>query len=159
MVAKKKLSLPRITPCSPARSRNMSAIKSRGNRSTEAIVLRILKEQGCTGWRRHLPIHGTPDFAFPRLKLAIFVNGCFWHGCPKCFKMPLRNVEYWTEKIRRNVRRDRKNSRLLRAAGWSVMHIWEHSLRRSCPTVAKRISTFVQKKKDQRIATANAPNP
>lgn len=144
MGTRKRSPLPGRELCSPARSRNMAAIKSRGNRTTECRVLQILKDLRCTGWRRHLPIPGKPDFAFPRIKLAIFVNGCFWHRCPQCFKLPATNIDYWTEKIRRNVSRDRRNSRLLRQQGWSVMHIWEHSLRNAPHTVAKRISRSIK---------------
>lgn len=141
--------LPQFLPCSAVRSGNMAAIKSRGNRSTETVVLGLLKKYKFTRWRRHLPIPGRPDFAFPDLKLAIFVDGCFWHACPRCFSMPQQNIEYWTEKIRRNIQRDRKNARLLRAKGWSVMHIWEHSLRRSPEKVGKRIAMFVKKKQGE----------
>lgn len=147
MVTRKKLALPEREPCSASRSRNMAAIKSRGNKSTEGRVLTIMKEHRCTGWRRHLAIYGTPDFAFPSIKLAIFVNGCFWHGCPKCFRLPKTNVEYWTQKIARNVSRDRKISRQLRRDGWSVMHIWEHSLRGSPSSVGKRILLSIQKRR------------
>lgn len=91
--------LPAFDPCSPARSRNMAAIKSRGNKTTEARMLAILKSIKVTGWRRHLDLHGRPDFAFPKIKLAIFVNGCFWHGCPKCFVMPKKMLSIGKRKL------------------------------------------------------------
>jgi DNA mismatch endonuclease (patch repair protein) len=134
-------------PSNLARSRNMAAIKSRGNKSTEVRVLKILKEIKAVGWRRHLALYGRPDFAFPRFKLAIFVNGCFWHGCPKCYVRPKTNSQYWTQKVGRNIARDRKNSRLLRAEGWSVMHIWEHSLKSDTSTVKNRISRTLKRRK------------
>jgi DNA mismatch endonuclease (patch repair protein) len=134
-------------PSDPLRSRNMAAIKSRGNKSTEVRVLGILREIKAVGWRRHLPLHGRPDFAFPRLKLAIFVNGCFWHGCPKCYVRPKTNAVYWVLKVGRNIARDRRSSRLLRADGWSVMHIWEHSLKGDTSTVKDRILRTIEKRK------------
>lgn len=146
-MARRQPPLPaREEECDVIRSRNMAAIKSRGNLSTELQFLALLKSLGCTGWRRHIPIHGTPDFAFPKIKLAIFLDGCFWHGCPRCFKLPRSNVDYWARKIGRNVSRDRRNSRLLRAEGWSVLHVWEHALRGANDAVGKRVLRAIQKR-------------
>lgn len=146
MVTKEPLHPPE-KPSDPLRSSNMAAIKSRGNKSTEVRVLRLLKEIKATGWRRHLTLPGRPDFAFPRLKLAIFVNGCFWHGCPKCYVEPKTNSRYWVRKIGRNIARDRRSSRLLRAEKWSVMHIWEHSLKGDTSQVRNRISRTIEKRR------------
>ena len=110
------------------RSRNMSSIRSTRNRSTEQAFLKVLREGHISGWRRHLQLPGKPDFAFPSRKVLVFVDGCFWHGCPKCCRLPEDNRDYWTEKLNRNRRRDRKVSRLLIANGWKVLRIWEHSL-------------------------------
>ena len=77
----------------------MSAVRSRGNRSTEAMLLAALCANRVTGWRRHYRITGKPDFAFPKSRLAIFVDGCFWHGCPRCGSIPVSNRVYWESKF------------------------------------------------------------
>ncbi len=66
------------------------------------------------------------DIVFPRKKIAIFVDGCFWHGCPEHFTVAKTNAEYWAAKVETNRTRDRDTDRLLTAAGWTVMRIWEH---------------------------------
>lgn len=111
------------------RSRTMRAIRSQGNRSTELRLAGILRRAGLSGWRRHLPLAGTPDFAWPAQKVALFVDGCFWHGCPVCQRSsPTANATYWRAKIERNKRRDRRVARTLRAQGWAVIRVWEHAL-------------------------------
>lgn len=111
------------------RSLVMSQIRGRGNKETELALARILRRHGITGWRRHQAIIGRPDFAFPKIRLAVFVDGCFWHLCPKHANMPVGNRIFWAEKLSRNQARDRAVSRRLRASGWFVLRIWEHELR------------------------------
>ncbi len=120
------------------RSDVMSKIRGRGNRDTELAVLRLLRERRITGWRRHLPLPGRPDFAFRGVRLALFVDGCFWHQCPRCSNVPENNREFWQLKLARNVARDRAVTRTLRSAGWRVLRLWEHELRRP-PVVVRRI--------------------
>ena len=120
------------------RSKVMAAIKSRGNKDTELKLISIFRRYGITGWRRHHALPGRPDFVFRRQRLAIFVDGCFWHGCRWHCRMPKGNWEYWQRKIFRNVVRDRESSRRLRRAGWRVLRIWGHSLR-SPEIVVRRI--------------------
>lgn len=121
------------------RSLIMSSIHSRGNKATELAVVSLLRRNGIHGWRRHLPLLGCPDFAFVRHKVAIFVDGCFWHGCPTHFKMPKSNCTFWARRIRTNMRRDRRVARLLRAEGWSVIKVWQHDLRRSPQAFLSRL--------------------
>lgn len=116
----------------------MSKIRGRGNRSTELALVRIFKENGITGWRRYIKIEGRPDFAFPRQKLAVFVDGCFWHACPKCGNLPKQNRKFWKTKLNKNQKRDRSVNRLLKAECWSVLRIWEHELSNS-GSIAKRV--------------------
>lgn len=111
------------------RSRVMAAVRSRGNKETEVKLVSILRAARIFGWRRHQALPGRPDFAFPRQRLAIFVDGCFWHGCRWHCRMPKNNRQYWERKITRNVSRDRDTTRRLRDAGWRVLRIWGHSLR------------------------------
>lgn len=109
----------------------MSHIRGAGNRDTELRLIQIFKENDITGWRRNQPVFGKPDFVFPKLKLAVFVDGCFWHGCPKHATWPKHNAGFWRKKIAANRSRDRRVNRTLRDRGWRVVRIWEHELIRT----------------------------
>jgi DNA mismatch endonuclease (patch repair protein) len=110
------------------RTRNMASIKSSDNRSTEQTFIRLLRSARVIGWRRHVDLPGKPDFVFPDHRLAIFLDGCFWHGCPRCYRLPQDNRAYWKKKVKTNRQRDRRVSNTLRRAGWRVVRIWEHCL-------------------------------
>lgn len=107
----------------------MASVKSANNKSTELRFLSILKEKGITGWRRNYSVTGRPDFVFPRLKIAVFIDGCFWHRCPNHCRLPASNKDYWNSKIERNRIRDKKTSKALREKGWTVIRIWEHEIK------------------------------
>jgi len=113
------------------RSFSMSRIRSRGNSSTELRLIELMRGAGIKGWRRKSKLCGRPDFVFPRFHIAVFVDGCYWHGCRKCSLGSKSNVEYWKPKIAGNIKRDRSNSRALRGDGWRVVRIWEHDLKAS----------------------------
>jgi DNA mismatch endonuclease (patch repair protein) len=120
----------------------MSRVLSRGTKPEIAVRAAL---QG-SGWRyarggRRLP--GNPDFVIPALRLAVFVNGCFWHwhGCPRC-RMPRSNRTYWERKIERNVRRDRRSKRRLTAAGWHYWTVWECSLRPGVSRLLARMNAL-----------------
>jgi DNA mismatch endonuclease (patch repair protein) len=110
------------------RSQVMAAIRSRGNKDTELILVAVLRSNRITGWRRHPMMTGRPDFVFRRERVAVFVDGCFWHGCPVHCRMPKSRVGFWRKKITGNQARDRRVSRALRKGGWAVIRIWEHAL-------------------------------
>ncbi len=149
----------------PQRAAVMARIRSRGNRATELALARLLRRHGLTGWRRQVEIRSPrsrvrslksrrrsfrvrPDFVFPRQRVAVFVDGCFWHGCPKhsppdrwlrkssmpaapppASGRPLRTGKrFWRAKLAANRARDRAVNRALRAAGWRVVRLWEHEL-------------------------------
>ncbi|MBL9200931.1 MAG: DNA mismatch endonuclease Vsr [Opitutaceae bacterium] len=112
------------------RSALMALIRGRGNKGTELRLIAIFRAHGITGWRRGSSLPGRPDFVFPELKLAVFVDGCFWHGCPVHGTQPRQNARFWREKIARNRARDRRVTRELRNRGWRVLRIWEHALKR-----------------------------
>jgi len=112
----------------PQRSWNMSQIRSVGNQSTEQRLVGLLRAWGIRGWRRHAAVFGKPDFVFWKFKLAVFVDGCFWHSCPRCSWKPKTNQLYWNDKLARNRERDRSVSATLKQRGWRVLRIWEHSL-------------------------------
>jgi len=128
----------------PRRSKNMAAIRSSGNVSTEQRFVHILRMQQLKGWRRQLALPGKPDFAFPKSKVAIFVDGCFWHFCPRCTKIPKQNTGYWVEKRCRNKARDKRVSHQLRERGWHVLRFWEHTLIND-EVVASRIRRALSK--------------
>jgi DNA mismatch endonuclease, patch repair protein len=108
----------------------MAGIRSSGNLATELRLIILFRSHGITGWRRKAAVFGKPDFVFPKQKLAIFVDGCFWHGCSIHATQPKTNAEFWREKIARNQARDRLVTRTLRRAGWRVLRIWQHELTR-----------------------------
>jgi DNA mismatch endonuclease, patch repair protein len=127
------------------RSRNMSSIRSKGNATTEGALLKVLRAARITGWRRHANLPGRPDFVFKAENLAIFVDGCFWHGCSRCYKLPHDNRTYWRKKTITNRERDRIRSRQLRKMGWRVLRIWEHTLKSAtgCSLVLSRLRTLL----------------
>ncbi|MDD5140478.1 MAG: very short patch repair endonuclease [Verrucomicrobiales bacterium] len=112
------------------RSEVMSRIRGRGNKHTELALAKLFRRNKITGWRRNQKVFGKPDFIFPKLKLALFVDGCFWHGCPKHGTQPKGNRAFWKKKFARNIARDRLVNRALRSANWRVLRIWEHELTR-----------------------------
>lgn len=103
----------------------MKAVRGSGNQSTELALARVLRTAGFSGWRRHLPYPGHPDFCWPSYKVAVFVDGCFWHGCPRCYSTPKSNRAFWRAKVVANKLRDRRVSAQLRGSGWTVVRIWE----------------------------------
>jgi DNA mismatch endonuclease (patch repair protein) len=127
------------------RSAIMSRIRGQGNKRTETDVVALLRKSKIKGWRRHLTIKlsdkvgvasdGTrfkpqvrPDFIFPKSKVALFIDGCFWHGCPKCYRQPKTRGKFWSAKILRNRERDKFQTSALRRCDWHVIRIWECKL-------------------------------
>lgn len=132
-----------VTP--KERSRIMAKVKGRGNKSTELKLIKYFKESGIKGWRRKYPLSGNPDFAIPKARLAIFVDGCFWHGCKEHCRLPATNREYWVAKIDRNIKRDQKINKDLEAKKWLVIRIWEHELKKSnYQKILKKIKDLVE---------------
>jgi DNA mismatch endonuclease (patch repair protein) len=92
------------------------------------------------GWTIHEGnLIGRPDFFFPSDKLAVFVDGCFWHGCPKCGHLPSRNALYWKTKIHQNMKRDKSIKRQLKRIGIESLRIWEHELKVSAAYVKSKL--------------------
>ena len=140
------------------RSRNMSRIRTFGNESTEMQMIKLLRQHGLKGWRRHLPLPGRPDFAFPYQRVAVFVDGCFWHRCLRCNWTPTSNTEYWEKKFATNQARDREANRALRQAGWIVFRIWEHSLRSPANVIGRLHLALRRKRRPRaRMSTRNEP--
>ena len=115
------------------RSQIMSKIKGK-NTKPELMLKEFLKGT----YLRYQPnIYGKPDFGLKNRKIAIFVDGCFWHKCPKCYKAPSSNKKFWKKKIERNIRRDKKVNRILRKEGFKVIRIWEHDIKKKSFNIDK----------------------
>lgn len=112
------------------RSRCMAAVKGKDTKP-EMIVRKYLFSQGLRFRVQVRKLPGNPDIVLPKYKTVIFVNGCFWHGHEGCkyFRLPKSNVEFWKEKIERNIERDRESMRALLDLGWKVIRVWECELR------------------------------
>ena len=109
----------------------MRAVKSRGNKSTELKLIEIFKNRKIIGWRRNYKLFGKPDFVFPKQRLAIFLDGCFWHGHDCRNTKPAANADYWRVKIERNKMRDESVSKNLTDKGWRVLRIWECGIKKN----------------------------
>ena len=125
----------------------MSRVHSSGNKSTEIKLIELLKSNSISGWECDSKIFGKPDLLFPNFKLAIFVDGCFWHGCKICSKskLPQSNKEFWKSKIEKNIRRDKLVSSLLRAKGYKVIRIRECQLKKNPNRQLSRILAIIEK--------------
>lgn len=110
------------------RSEIMSRVRGRGNANTELALIGLMRKHKIKGWRRHQKVFGKPDFIFRTMKLAVFVDGCFWHGCPIHAGYPSSNSEFWRKKLERNIVRDRLVNLELKQRGWRVLRIWQHEL-------------------------------
>lgn len=107
------------------RSEVMKQVKSKGNKSTELKLISIFKDNNIKGWRRGYKAKGHPDFVFLPARIAVFTDGCFWHGHDCRNTKPSSNKEYWDKKIGRNMERDREITELYQSRGWTVIRIWE----------------------------------
>jgi DNA mismatch endonuclease (patch repair protein) len=122
------------------RSYAMSQIK-RDKTRPELILKNVIRG---LGFSYQPKMYGNPDFANKGKKIVIFVDGCFWHMCPKCFKMPKTNSSFWRRKLEGNKHRDRERNTHLRRAGWTVFRVYEHEIKRSSNTVVNHILSLVK---------------
>lgn len=130
------------------RSERMSRVRGKGNKSTEGKVEQALMEAEIPGWEKQpTDVVGTPDFFFRDQRLALFVDGCFWHECPVCNRrIPANRREFWENKIAANRKRDNRVHRQLRQQGYHVMRIWEHDLKKAKKQAwLKRLKTMIRK--------------
>lgn len=112
------------------RSEIMRRVKSNKNQSTELKLIEVFKELGITGWRRNYRVNGHPDFVFLQKRIAVFVDGCFWHGYDCRNTRPSDNQEYWQKKRVRNIKHDQEVTAMFEARGWTVLRIWECELKK-----------------------------
>jgi DNA mismatch endonuclease (patch repair protein) len=116
---------------SAKRSAVMALIRGSGNKDTELRMIMLFRAHGINGWRRNAKVFGKPDFIFPTRRIAVFVDGCFWHrhpGCKFCYT-PKSRMDFWLPKFERNVARDQLVTRTLRKLGWKVIRVWQCELR------------------------------
>lgn len=126
------------------RSRTMAAVPSERT-SLEQLLAREMWAIGLRGWRRHVRVEGAkPDFVFSRKRVAVFVDGCFWHGCPECAKRPATNTGYWSTKLARNAARDEEQTTVLAEAGWTVVRFWGHELEKTPATCAATVKQVLR---------------
>lgn len=107
------------------RSYNMSQIRNR-NTKPELKLRGFFENRGFIYQPR---LYGKPDFINYQKKIVIFVDGCFWHKCPRCFKLPKTNKKFWKDKINENVKRDKEITLNYKNSGWNVFRIWEHDIK------------------------------
>src|SRR6266567_2007470 len=118
----------------------MSRIRSRDTKP-EVLFRRLLFGRGLRGYRLHVKLPGRPDIVFSRKKLVVFIDGCFWHGCPRCSdgRAPVSNTSYWAAKRESNRLRDLSRTSELRRAGWTVIRLWEHDILKRPDVCIRRI--------------------
>ncbi|MFC1548703.1 very short patch repair endonuclease [Candidatus Omnitrophota bacterium] len=124
----------------------MSQIRGKDTK-IEVLLRKELRRKGLKGWRSNYKLEGKPDVVYPKEKIAIFCDGCFWHGCPKCYKPPKTNKKFWKPKIRQNIYRDETVNGILRKKGWKVIRLWEHDLKKHLNKCIKRIDKTLAKAK------------
>jgi DNA mismatch endonuclease (patch repair protein) len=124
------------------RSYNMACIKSK-NTGPELVLRKLLSQSKVSDYKLHYKIFGRPDLAFPKKRLAVFIDGCFWHKCPLCFVKPTSRIEFWKEKIRNNIKRDKQVNKFLKKNDWKFLRIWEHELKKNpektCQKIVKQL--------------------
>jgi DNA mismatch endonuclease (patch repair protein) len=113
------------------RSKTMRMVKSNRNKSTELKLIKYFKENGIKGWRRNYKLFGRPDFVFPSKHIALFADGCFWHGHFCRTHIPYTNKDYWERKINNNIERDKMVADKLTQKGWMVFRVWECEIKNS----------------------------
>lgn len=120
---------------SEKRSDIMRSVKSKKNKTTELRLIEIFKQNHIIGWRRNYPVRGHPDFVFPKQRIAVFVDGCFWHGHDCRNTRPADHREYWQKKRERNIIHDREITEMFESRGWTVLRIWECELKKNNETL------------------------
>ena len=113
------------------RSDIMRKVKSQNNKSTELRLIEIFRQHHISGWKRRYPVKGHPDFVFLKEHVAVFVDGCFWHGHNCRNTHPKNNEEYWNRKRERNIKHDKEVTALFESRGWVVLRIWECELNKA----------------------------
>ncbi|MGI6659046.1 MAG: very short patch repair endonuclease [Dethiobacteraceae bacterium] len=127
------------------RSKNMRAVKNK-NTDLEMALRKELYRAGLR-YRVHYKMLGKPDIVFPKLKIAVFCDGCFWHGCPKCSELPDQNQSFWLDKIKKNKQRDIFVTQELEKQGWKVLRYWGCEIKNDINEIINDIKYHVQQRK------------
>lgn len=127
------------------RSYNMSRIRCR-NTKPEIILRKMIFAAGLKGYRLNYKLMGKPDIVFTRRKVAVFIDGCFWHKCPRCFAPPESNRAFWTAKIEGNVKRDKEVNAALKKMGYKVLRFWQHELKKNINKCVDKIEFVLEKR-------------
>ncbi|MBI5422206.1 very short patch repair endonuclease [Candidatus Peregrinibacteria bacterium] len=125
------------------RSQLMSRIRSK-NTKPELIFRRTIWAKGIRGYRLHKKLPGKPDLYFGPQKVAVFIDGCFWHQCPRCYRAPKTHKRFWTAKIKRNIARDLENDVALRTLGIKPLRFWEHDVNDSMEKCHRTLRQFIR---------------
>lgn len=120
----------------------MSQVKGK-NTKPEILFRQYIWSEGVRGYRLHTKLPGRPDLFFGSKKVAIFIDGCFWHKCPNCYKGPKTNKRFWNEKIKSNVERDLKNDIKLKDMGIEPLRFWEHEIKCNIKECFKKIKKYI----------------
>lgn len=154
-ILRKKLPGGKFAGVDPKRSRMMGKIRSKGNRSTEQLFRLALVRAGVRGWVLHSKsVLGTPDFYFTRSRVAVFIDGCFWHGCGRCGHIPRTRTAFWRMKIERNQTRRTRVVRELKKHGIRTVRVWEHELKTGPERAVRQLRKILDAPKRSRPATA-----
>ena len=133
---------------SPAVFKTMSGNHGKDTK-LEIVVRKALWKDGYRYRKNNRRLLGTPDISFPKLKIVVFLDSCYWHGCPIHFKMPKTNTSFWHQKINRNIERDDEVSKHYSEENWTLLRFWEHEVKNDLERVVKTIEYFVDKKKNK----------
>ena len=134
-------------PLKESTSKVMSANKAKSTKP-ELLVRKALWENGVRGYRLNWKkAPGRPDIAFPGKEIAIFINGCYWHRCPRCdLSLPKSNIEFWKEKFERNIARDKRKNEELLDLGWNVLVLWECDIKSNISVSVDKVNKVLSVK-------------
>lgn len=124
----------------------MSAIRGKGTKIEDAVARELFKS-GIRFRRNVKDLPGTPDIAIKKYKIVIFLDSCFWHGCPDHFKMPKSNCEFWEKKMKSNIARDKKINHYYKDNNWNILRVWEHDVEYRFETTILKILKFIENNK------------
>ncbi|MDT5120672.1 MAG: mismatch endonuclease, patch repair protein [Acidobacteriota bacterium] len=127
------------------RSDVMRSVRSK-NSTLERVVRSELHKRGLR-FRVHYPLIGKPDIVFVHPRVAVFIDSCFWHGCPEHLRMPQSNKSYWTHKIERNIKRDAEVNEAYKQTDWEILRFWEHEIKGNLIQCVNQIEEIVSDRK------------
>ena len=144
-ILKEQLDGGAFSKVTPTSTKRMKAVRGKGNKTTERRFRAMLIRAGMKGWRLNPPgLVGSPDVLFSAARVVVFLDGCYWHGCPRCGHIPTVNKGFWSTKIQRNRERDQRYTQQLEADGYRVLRFWEHELAESPAGCIEAVKTAVE---------------